>query len=404
LKDIVGSESVGNKNNTIILSKNIKFIIMNEIEMVDLKNQYKKIKHEINTSIQEVLDNTTFINGPQVINFIDSLKNYLGVKHVIPCANGTDALQIAMMGLEFKPGSELIVPAFTYIATVEAIVLLGLKPILIDVNEETFELDIKQLESKITKSTAGIVVVHLYGQCSNMEEILKISKKYNLKVIEDNAQSLGAIYTFSNNLKMRAGTIGDVGTTSFFPSKNLGCYGDGGAIFTNNDNLAKKIRMIANHGQSEKYYHDTIGVNSRLDSIQASILNVKLKYLDDYIFARNKVAIKYDNSLAQISKIYIPKRVKNSTHVFHQYTIRLDESINRDSLKNYLSDKGIQTMIYYPLPIHLQKAYNFIGGNKGQFPIAEKLCEQVLSLPIHTEMKDEVQDYIIQQISKYFYE
>ncbi len=370
--------------------------------MVDLNTQYLNIKTELNTAVQNVFDETAFINGPQVDKFAFELSDYTGSKFIIPCANGTDALQISMMALGFKPGDEIIVPAFTYIATVEVISLLGLIPVFIDVNEFTFNLNTDELESKITSKTVGIVTVHLYGQCSNMEEILKISKTHDLKVIEDTAQAIGAIYTFLDGTKKQAGTMGDIGTTSFFPSKNLGCYGDGGAIFTNDASLAHKIKMIANHGQSVKYFHDTIGVNSRLDTLQAAILSVKLRYLDKYTKSRNEVAEKYDNAFKNNSSIIIPKRNINSTHVFHQYTIILKQDIDRQEFKNYLSKCGIPTMVYYPLPLHLQKAYLSYGGKEGQFPVSEKLCKTVLSLPIHTEMKNTEQDYIIEKISEYF--
>lgn len=375
---------------------------MENIQMVDLKTQYLNIKQEIDSAIQDVLDQTAFINGPQVKKIASELRAYTGAGYVIPCANGTDALQIAMMALNFKPGDEVIVPAFTYVATVEVIALLGLIPIFIDVTEDTFELDVNQLESKISDKTVGIVTVHLYGQCSNMEEILRVANLYKLKVIEDTAQAIGAVYTFSDGRKMQAGTMGDIGTTSFFPSKNLGCYGDGGAIFTNDQDLANKIQMIANHGQKRKYYHDSIGVNSRLDTLQAGILSVKLKYLDKYSEARNRVADKYDSAFADHPKIIIPTRVENSTHVFHQYTVRLHESVDRDDFISYLGNKGIPSMVYYPLPLHLQKAYLEYGGVEGQYPVSERLCKQVISFPIHTEMKPEIQDYIIQEILSYF--
>jgi len=375
---------------------------MGNIQMVDLKTQYKNIQEEINSAIQEVIDQTAFINGPQVKKFASALREYTGSKHVIPCANGTDALQIAMMALNFKPGDEVIVPAFTYVATVEVIALLGLKPVFIDVTEDTFELDVNQLESKVSDKTVGIVTVHLYGQCSNMEEILRFANKHELKVIEDTAQAIGAVYTFSSGKEMQAGTMGHIGTTSFFPSKNLGCFGDGGAIFTNDADLADTIQMVANHGQKRKYYHDSIGVNSRLDTLQAAILSVKLTYLESYSKARNKVADTYDAAFYNHSKIAIPARVKNSTHVFHQYTVRLHERVNRDAFKSYLADNGIPSMIYYPLPLHLQKAYLEYGGKEGQFPVSEKLCKQVISFPIHTEMEPEQQVYIIEQILNYF--
>jgi dTDP-4-amino-4,6-dideoxygalactose transaminase len=375
---------------------------MEKIQMVDLKTQYLNIKTELDTAVQEVFNDTSFINGPQVNKFATELSDYTGAKFVIPCANGTDALQIAMMAIECKPGDEIIVPAFTYIATVEVIALLGLIPVFIDVDEFTFNMNTDQLEAKITNKTVGIVTVHLYGQCANMEEILKISKANGLRVIEDTAQAIGSMYTFSDGSKKQAGTMGNIGTTSFFPSKNLGCYGDGGAIFTNDATLAQKIKMIANHGQNVKYFHDSIGVNSRLDTLQAAILSVKLKFLDKYTKSRNEVAEKYDIAFKNSTNIIIPKRNINSTHVFHQYTIILNENIDREAFKNYLSTCGIPTMVYYPLPLHLQKAYLNYGGKEGQFPVSEKLCKHVLSLPIHTEMGNEEQDYIIEHILKYF--
>lgn len=376
--------------------------VFEKIQMVDLKTQYQNIKSDVDAAIQEVIDQTAFINGPQVSKFKEELREYTGAGHVITCGNGTDALQIAMMALGFKPGDEVIVPAFTYVATVEVIALLGLKPVFIDVFEDTFELDYSQLISKITDKTVGIVTVHLYGQCSNMEEILKVAELHDLKVIEDTAQAIGAVYTFSDGRTAQAGTIGHVGTTSFFPSKNLGCYGDGGAMFTSDPLLAEKLHMIANHGQKKKYYHDSIGVNSRLDTLQAGILSVKLKHLDSYSKARNEVANRYDSAFANHSKILIPKRAKNSTHVFHQYTIRLEDSVDREHFRKYLSERGIPTMVYYPLPLHLQKAYLAYGGKEGQFPVSERLCKQVLSLPIHTEMEENQQEYIIQQILNFF--
>ena len=374
---------------------------MRSIQMVDLKSQYELIKNEVNQAIQEVIDTTTFINGPQVKDFSSSLAEYTGAKYVITCGNGTDALQIAMMGLDFQQGQEVIVPAFTYVATAEVIALLGLKPVFIDVKADTFELDITQLESKITENTVGIVPVHLYGQCSNMEAILALAKVHNLKVIEDTAQAIGTKYTFSDGNVMQAGTMGDVGTTSFFPSKNLGCYGDGGAMFTNDAELAEKLRMIANHGQKKKYHHHIVGVNSRLDTLQAAILNVKLKHLDRYTASRNAVAEAYDQAFAGHAHIKIPARSGNSTHAFHQYTIQL-EGASRDELKSYLAERGVPSMVYYPLALHQQEAYKDLGFKEGDFPVSESLCLKVLSLPIHTEMKEEDQDYIIETIKKFF--
>jgi UDP-2-acetamido-2-deoxy-ribo-hexuluronate aminotransferase len=374
---------------------------MDTIEMVNLKGQYQKIKSEINEAIQNCLDNAAFINGPQVKEFGKALENYLGVKHVIPCANGTDALQIALMCLDLKPGDEVIVPSFTYVATAEVIALLGLIPIMVDVMPDDFSIDLKQVKKSISSKTKVIVPVHLFGQCAGMEELLQIAKEYKLFVIEDTAQAIGAKYTFRNGTNMEAGTMGNIGTTSFFPSKNLGCYGDGGAIFTNNDELAQKIKMIANHGQSKKYQHDIVGVNSRLDTLQAAVLNIKLKYLDEYCKARNKAAQYYDNNLREIQGITIPKRVPSSTHVFHQYTIKIADN-KRDELKNFLFEKGIPSMVYYPIPLHFQKAYQNNDYPKGVFPVAEDLCNRVLSLPIHTEMNEIELEYITSSIKDFY--
>ena len=374
---------------------------MDTIEMVNLKGQYQKIKSEIDDAIQNCLDNAAFINGPQVKEFGTALENYLGVKYVIPCANGTDALQIALMSLDLKPGDEVIVPSFTYVATAEVIALLGLIPIMVDVLPDDFSIDLEQVKKSISSKTKVIVPVHLFGQCAGMEELLQIAKEYKLFVIEDTAQAIGAKYTFRNGTIMEAGTMGNIGTTSFFPSKNLGCYGDGGAIFTNNDELAQKIKMIANHGQSKKYQHDIVGVNSRLDTLQAVVLNIKLKHLDEYCKARNKVAQYYDNNLREIQGITIPKRVPNSTHVFHQYTIKIADN-KRDELKNFLFEKGIPSMVYYPIPLHFQKAYQNNDYPKGVFPVAEDLCNRVLSLPIHTEMNEIELQYITSSIKEFY--
>jgi UDP-2-acetamido-2-deoxy-ribo-hexuluronate aminotransferase len=370
------------------------------IQMVDLFGQFQSIETEILDGIKSVISRTAFINGAEVGELAKNLEKYNNVKHVIPCANGTDALQIAMMALDFKPGDEVIVPAFTYVATVEVIALLGLKPVFIDVKEDTFEMDCDLLEKVLTPKTVGIVTVHLYGQCSNMERILEFAKKYKLKVREDNAQAIGAEFKFPDGSVAKSGTIGDIGTTSFFPSKNLGCYGDGGAIFTNDNELAEKLKMIANHGQSIKYHHDSIGVNSRLDTIQAVILNAKLKHLDAYTKNRNIVADIYDSELTNHDFVITPVRSNQSTHVFHQYTLRVKGG-KRDELKSFLEERGIPSMIYYPIPVHLQKAYLKYGYKEGDFPVAEKLCKEVLSLPIHTEMKDEDQRYIIDQIKDF---
>lgn len=369
--------------------------------MVDLKNQYLKIKSEVDAAIQDVIDSTAFINGPAVKTFQKNLEEYLNVKHVIPCANGTDALQIAMMALGLKPGDEVITADFTYVATAEVIGLLGLTPVLVDVNPDTFDINVEAIEKNITSKTKAIVPVHLFGQCANMEAIMQLAEKYNLYVIEDNAQAIGAEYTFSNGERKKAGTIGHIGCTSFFPSKNLGCFGDGGAIMTNDDELAAKCRMIASHGQSKQYVHDVLGVNSRLDSIQAAILNVKLKYLDDYIKARQTAAEMYDKALEQISEIVIPKRLKNSSHVFHQYTLQIKGG-KRDALREYLQNQGIPSMIYYPIPLHLQKAYQSERYKAGDFPVTEQLCHSVLSLPMHTELNEEIIHIITNAILNFF--
>lgn len=373
---------------------------MSNIHMVDLHSQYLRIKNEVDEAIQEVVNSTAFIQGPQVGQFADSLAKYLNSKAVIPCANGTDALQIAMMALGCKPGDEIILPVHTYVATAEVIALLGLTPVFTEVDARTFNIDVNQIESKITNRTVVIVPVHLYGQCVDMEPILTIAKKHNLHVIEDAAQALGAEYTFSDGQKMKAGTMGTVGCTSFFPSKNLGCFGDGGAIFTQDLSLAEKIKMISNHGQRIKYHHDIIGVNSRLDTLQAGILNVKLKYLDDYKNRRNEVASFYDLELASLPFLEVPFRSSNSTHVFHQYTVKTN-GIDRDQFKAYLESKGIPNMIYYPVPLHLQKAYSKPEYQAGSFKITEQLSKTVISLPIHTEMKLDQLSYICDTIKSF---
>ncbi len=364
-----------------------------KIQMVDLKGQYEKIKAEVDAGIQEVLNTSAFINGPAVKEFQSDLEKYLHVKYVIPCANGTDALQIAMMALDLKPGDEVITASFTYVATAEVIGLLGLTPVLVDVYPDTFDIDIEAIEKAITPKTKAIVPVHLFGQCADMERIMALAKKHNLYVIEDVAQAIGADYTFSDGKKAKAGTIGTVGCTSFFPSKNLGCYGDGGAMYTNNDELAKKLRMVAHHGQSVQYVHDVLGVNSRLDTIQAVVLKAKLKHLDEYATARNKAADYYDKALANHPKLKTPARAKNSTHVFHQYTLLLN-GVDRAKLREQLSERGIPAMIYYPIPLHEQNAYKSDRFKKGDFPVTEKLCATVLSLPMHTEMDEETLKYI----------
>jgi UDP-2-acetamido-2-deoxy-ribo-hexuluronate aminotransferase len=373
---------------------------MKKIQMVDLRSQYEKISSEIDTAIKEVILNTTFINGPSVKAFQADLENYLGVKHVIPCGNGTDALQIAMMALGLKRGDEVITANFTYVATAEVIALLGLTPVLVDVNPETFCIDPSAIEKAISPKTKAIVPVHLFGQCADMNAIMAIATKHKLFVIEDTAQALGADYTSANGQKQKAGTIGNIGTTSFFPSKNLGCYGDGGALYNNDDDLAKKVRMIANHGQSVQYVHDSIGVNSRLDSMQAAILRVKLQYLTQYAEARQQAAAYYDKAFANHPGLKIPARAINSTHVFHQYTLQIPET-NRTKLREFLSSRDIPAMIYYPIPLHLQKAYLDPRYKAGDFPVTEKLCASVLSLPIHTEMDEEILKYIADTVLEF---
>jgi UDP-2-acetamido-2-deoxy-ribo-hexuluronate aminotransferase len=373
---------------------------MNKIHMVDLKTQYEKIKTNVDQAISEVINNTAFINGPAVKEFQSDLEKYLNVKHVIPCANGTDALQIAMMALGLKPGDEVITACFTYVATAEVIALLGLKPVLVDVYQDDFTIDVAAIEKAITPKTKAIVPVHLYGQCANMEAIMALAKAHNLYVIEDVAQAIGSNYTMKDGSKHKAGTIGTIGCTSFFPSKNLGCYGDGGAMYTNDDVLAKKMRMVANHGQSVQYIHDEVGVNSRLDSIQAAVLKVKLRELDHYAVARNKVADFYDQAFAHHPKIKTPTRAKNSDHVFHQYTLTLS-GVDRDGLRQFLADNEIPAMIYYPIPLHKQKAYQDARYKDGDFPVTESLCPHVISLPMHTEMQADQLVHITSKVLEY---
>ena len=373
---------------------------MRKLAMVDLVSQYEKIKPEIDKAVLDVIASSAFINGPEVKSFQAELEKYLDAKHVIPCANGTDALQIAMMALNLQPGDEVITGNFTYVATAEVIALLKLKPVLVDVFEDTFTIDPAAVEKAITPKTKAIVPVHLFGQCAKMEEIMAIAKKHDLYVIEDVAQAIGADYSFADGSKKKAGTIGDIGCTSFFPSKNLGCYGDGGAIFTDNDDVAKKIRMVANHGQSVQYYHDEIGVNSRLDSMQAAILRIKLRHLDEYAAARNKVAAYYDKAFANHPKVKIPVRDPKSTHVFHQYTLVLN-GVDRTAMRDFLAAKGIPSMIYYPVPLHLQKAYMDPRYKEGDFPVTEHLCKNVISLPMHTEMSDADMEFIVSGVLEY---
>jgi UDP-2-acetamido-2-deoxy-ribo-hexuluronate aminotransferase len=370
---------------------------MNKIHMVDLKGQYTKIKAAVDAGIANVIDNTAFINGPEVKMFQAELEQFLNVKHVIPCANGTDALQIAMMALNLQPGDEVITANFTYVATAEVIALLKLTPVLVECDPNTFTIDPAAIEAAITPRTKAIVPVHLYGQCADMDKILAIAKKHNLHVIEDTAQAIGSVYTHANGTTAQAGTMGTIGCTSFFPSKNLGCYGDGGALYTNDDTLAAQVRKIANHGQSVQYIHDEVGVNSRLDSIQAAILRVKLRELNNYAAARNIAASYYDKAFANNSKIKTPARASNCTHVFHQYTLQL-KGIDRNALREYLATKDIPSMIYYPLPLHHQKAYASATYSDAQFPITLDLCANVISLPMHTEMTEEELKYITNEV------
>lgn len=369
--------------------------------MVDLAGQYEKIQTEIDAAVLKVLKNANFINGKEVEDFSKNLSEYLDGAHVIPCANGTDALQIAMMALDLEPGGEVIVPAFTYVATAEVIGLLHLKPIMVDVDPLNFNVTVHNISAAITNKTRAIVPVHLFGQCADMEPILELAKKHNLYVIEDTAQAIGAVYTFSDGTKRQAGTMGDIGCTSFFPSKNLGCYGDGGAIYTRNEELASKIKMIANHGQVKKYIHKYIGVNSRLDTIQAAILDIKLQHLNEYIQARQNAAFVYDNLLKGINGLIVPSRVANSSHVFHQYTLIVKDG-KRDALKEYLNNAGIPAMIYYPVPLNEQEAYKAIGSVIGSLNATNELCKSVLSLPMHTELSEMQQQFIADTIQSFF--
>lgn len=373
---------------------------MKKIQMVDLVAQYQTMKTEIDAAIANVIGNAQFINGPEVKGFKSELEDYLGVKNVIPCANGTDALQIALMGLGLKPGDEVITPSFTYIATTEVIALLGLKPVFVDVNPDTFCIDASKIEEVITEKTKAIVPVHLYGQAAPMNEIMEIAKKHNLFVVEDNAQAIGCDYTLSSGEVVKTGTIGTIGCTSFFPSKNLGCFGDGGAIFTNNDELAVKLKMISNHGQSKQYHHDVVGCNSRLDNLQAAILRIKLRNLDRFNMSRSEVADHYDQFFSQFPEIKTPKRADNSTHVFHQYTLQL-EGLNRDEMRAFLAEKEIPAMIYYPIPAHKQKMFEAFGSADTKLPITDWLTERVISLPIHTEMTKEQLDTICNGVAEF---
>jgi dTDP-4-amino-4,6-dideoxygalactose transaminase len=374
---------------------------MNDIKMVDLHGQYLKIKDEVDSAIQRVIDSTAFIRGEDVRKFQDELSAYLGVKHCIACGNGTDALQVAMMTLELQQGDEVITTPFTFIATVEVIRLLGLKPVFVDVRPDTFNLDPEQLEQAVTERTRAIVPVHLFGQSADMESIMEFARINGLYIIEDNAQALGADFLHSIGLKQKAGTIGHLGTTSFFPSKNLGAFGDGGALFTNDDSFGKRAASLVNHGMQKRYHYDHVGVNSRLDTLQAAILRVKLQHLDDYHRLRQEAAAWYDTKLSDIEGLQIPVRSPFTTHIFHQYTLLVQGS-RRDALKQWLMEKGIPSQVYYPVPLHLQRAYSDLGYREGDLPVSEELCSKVLSLPMHTEMEQVQLTYISDQVQQFF--
>ncbi|MBQ9426411.1 MAG: DegT/DnrJ/EryC1/StrS family aminotransferase [Paludibacteraceae bacterium] len=371
--------------------------ITRNIQMVDLKAQYERLKSDIDAGIREVIESTQFVKGPQVSRFQEHLAEYTGAKHVIAVGNGTDALQIALMALGLRPGDEVITPTFTFIATAEVVALLGLKPVVVDVDWGTMNMSVEAVRKAITPHTKAIVPVHLFGQCANMEPLLEIAREQGLYIVEDACQAIGARYTFSDGTVRQAGTMGHIGCTSFFPSKNLGCYGDGGALFTNDDALAEKIAAIANHGCKVRYHHDEVGVNSRLDSLQAAILDVKLRHLDEFTAARNRAAAYYDEVLGSDPRWLIPERQAHSTHVFHQYTLRMT-GIDRDSVQQQLKEKGIPSMIYYPVPLHMQRAYRDARYKEGDFPVAEQLVRCVLSLPMHTELDNEQLEYITQTL------
>lgn len=382
-------------------------MIEKQIQMVDLQGQYHRLKEEIDAAMQTVIESSVFINGPQVKAFSDHLAKYLDIPYVVPCGNGTDALQIALMALKLQPGDEVIVPAFTYVAAAEVIALLGLTPVLVDVDPHTYNIDPRKIEESISRNTKAIIAVHLFGQSCDMEPILKIAGMYHLYVVEDNAQSIGAEYTFPDGRVKKTGTMGIIGTTSFFPSKPLACYGDGGALMTSDEELAKRIRMIANHGQERKYHHKLIGCNSRLDTLHAAVLDVKLKHIDEFTAARQAVAAKYDEALASCEQLILPRKSTFSTHVYHQYTVRLkptgdvtDTAKYRESLQVSLKEKGIPTMVYYPLPLQAQDAYKWMARTPGNMDEAARLSQCVLSLPIHTEMTGEELEYIIDTLLK----
>lgn len=369
--------------------------------MVDLKTQYEKIGPEIDAAVKNVFESSAFIKGPDVKAFEEELANYLKVKHVVTCANGTDALHLAMMVLDLKPGDEVITTNFTFIATVEVVALLGLKVVIVEPDRGTFNISIDAVRKAITPKTKAIVPVHLFGQCSNMEELLDLARAHNLYIIEDAAQATGADYYFRDGSSKKAGTIGNIGTTSFFPSKNLGCYGDGGALYTNDDNLAAKLRSISNHGMKTRYHYSDIGVNSRLDTVQAAILRVKLKYLDRFNESRRKVAETYDKAFTGCDQLVVPERAKYSSHIFHQYTLKIKNG-KRDGLKNFLADNGIPSMIYYPGPLHLQEAYRYLGYRENDFPVTSSLCNEVLSLPMHPDMEESQLEYITSKVLEFF--
>lgn len=369
--------------------------------MVDLRSQYDKIKKEIDDSIQEVINSSSFIRGKAVEEFTDALSSYLGVKHVIPCGNGTDALQIALMSLGLHPSEEVICPDFTFIASAEVISLLGYRPVLVDVDYDSFNVTAKNIERAISVKTKAIIPVHLFGQAAPMEAILDIAKKYDLYVIEDTAQALGADYIFSDTSRKKLGTIGTIGCTSFFPSKNLGCYGDGGAVFTDDDKLAERMRMIANHGMKVRYHHDVVGINSRLDSIQAAVLGVKLKYLDEYENARRKAAKVYTEAFKDLEGVVVPKEQSFSTHVYHQYTLKVKDG-KRDALKDFLNQNDIPAMVYYPVPLHSQKVFLSLARQGNELTVSDRLAGEVLSLPMHTELDSEQQEYIIAKVKEFF--
>jgi UDP-2-acetamido-2-deoxy-ribo-hexuluronate aminotransferase len=374
---------------------------MREIQMVDLKAQYKKIGAEVDTAMKSVLESTAFIKGPDVNLFEEELRYYMGVKHVVSCANGTDALYLAMMVLGLKPGDEIITTNFTFIATVEVVALLGLKLVIVEPESGTFNISVEAIKKAITPRTKAIVPVHLFGQCADMESIMALAHKHNLFVIEDAAQATGAEYYFRDGSSKKAGTIGHIGTTSFFPSKNLGCYGDGGALYTNDDDYARKLRSIANHGMKVRYHYDDIGINSRLDTIQAAVLRVKLKYLTQFNKARVLVADHYDEAFAGCTAITTPERAAWSSHIFHQYTLKITNG-KRDELKKFLESNNIPSMVYYPGPLHVQEAYRYLGYKESDFPVTTKLCQQVLSLPMHPDMEQEQVDYIVLKVLEFF--